>query len=235
MTDQFDEGVKEILLSLLSIGATAYETDYLVDVLRDRPEPIEQKVDALKQAEEIIVSPSFDKAAEGALERLEDTPPERKAKRSIPKDVEATPPSTEQSIHSKLVRGGLTPIAAAGVVANLWAESKLDPAAKQYKGGPGRGVAQWEKKGRFDTDRINLVGFAEKRGTDWTDLDTQIAFILHELDVHPEYRRVKKLLNSAESVDEATTIFLKKYEKAGIEHADKRLAYGREFYDKYIK
>ena len=126
MTDQFDEGVKEILLSLLSLGATAYETDYLIDVLRDRPEPIEQKVDALKQAEEIIISPSFDKAAEGALERLEDTPPERKAHRSIPKDVEATPPSTEQSIHSKLVRGGLTPIAAAGVVANLWAESKLD-------------------------------------------------------------------------------------------------------------
>ena len=60
MTDQFDEGVKEILLSLLSLGATAYETDYLVDVLRDRPEPIEQKVDALKRAEEIITSPSFD-------------------------------------------------------------------------------------------------------------------------------------------------------------------------------
>jgi hypothetical protein len=199
MTEQFDEGVKEILLSLLSLGAAAYEADYLVDVLRARPEPIEQQVDALKQAEDIIISPSFDKAAEGALERLEDTPPKRKARRSIPKDVEATPPSTEQSIHSKLVQGGLTPIAAAGVVANLWAESKLDP------------------------------------GTDWTNLDTQVAFILHELDVHPEYQRVKKLLNSAESVDEATTIFLKKYEKAGIEHADKRLAYGRAFYNKYIK
>ena len=235
MTEQFDEGVKEILLSLLSIGAAAYETDYLVDVLRDRPEPIEQKVDALKQAEDMIISPSFDKAAEGALERLEDTLPERKASRSIPKDIETTPPSTEQSIHSKLVQGGLTPIAAAGVVANLWAESKLDPAAKQYGDGRGRGLAQWEKKGRFDTDRINLVNFAEERGTNWRDLDTQIAFILHELDVHPEYRKVKDLLNSAESVDEATTIFLKKYEKAGIEHAEKRLEYGRKFYNKYIK
>ena len=91
--------MKEILLTLLSLGATAYETDYLVDVLRDRPEPIEQKVDALKQAEEIIVSPSFNKAAEEALDKLEDTPPapeeSRRATKTRP--VEDTPPDNSRA------------------------------------------------------------------------------------------------------------------------------------------
>ena len=63
MTEQFDEGVKEILLSLLSLGATAYETDYLVDLFKDRPEPIEQKIDAVKHAEKLIISPSFNTVA----------------------------------------------------------------------------------------------------------------------------------------------------------------------------
>ena len=34
MTEQFDEGVKEILMTILSLGATAYETNYILDVLK---------------------------------------------------------------------------------------------------------------------------------------------------------------------------------------------------------
>jgi len=37
MTEQFDEGFKEILLGLLSLGATAYETDYILKLLNKRP------------------------------------------------------------------------------------------------------------------------------------------------------------------------------------------------------
>ena len=107
MTDQFDEGVKEILLSLLSIGATAYETDYLVDVLRDRPEPIEQKVDALKQAEKMIISPSFDKAAQAAVSKLEDTPPEPEVKKATnTRPPEDKPPAKSDS-KIKLLAGNL--------------------------------------------------------------------------------------------------------------------------------
>jgi len=147
--------------------------------------------------------------------------------------------NVEYHIINKLMAKGLTHIAAIGVVANLKAESKLDPTTKQiarYKPlryGPGRGLAQWEMGGRFDTDRINLVDFAERRGTDWTDLDTQIDFILHEMTVHPEYKRVLILLNNAESVEEATKIFLTKYEKAGIPHMGNRLEFARYLKDKY--
>ena len=98
MTEQFDEGVKEIVLSLLSLAATAYETDYLVDLLKDRPEPIEQKIDAVKRAENIITSPSFEKAAGQVLSKLEDTPPApegRKATKTKP--AEDRPPDESQA------------------------------------------------------------------------------------------------------------------------------------------
>ena len=98
MTEQFDEGVKEILLALLSVGATAYETDYLLDFLKDRPEPIEQKINAVQRADNIINSPSFDKAAGEVLSKLEDTPPAsdvRKATKTKP--AEDSPPDPSQA------------------------------------------------------------------------------------------------------------------------------------------
>ena len=98
MTEQFDEGVKEILLSLLSLGATAYETSYLVDFLKDRPEPIEQKIDAVKRADNIIVSSSFNTAAEEVIDKLEDKPPEAKVRRATKtKPAEDLPPDESRA------------------------------------------------------------------------------------------------------------------------------------------
>ena len=225
MTEQFDEGFKEIVMSILSLGATAYETDYILKVLDERPEPVEQKVQALKKADDIINSDKFDKVAAEVLQQLkiEDEPYEISAEiKNEPKK------GSPEYIMNRLEGGGLTPTAAVGIVANLKAESNLDPAIKQLSGGPGRGLAQWEKGGRYDTDPINLVKFAKKKGTDWSDLDTQIDFILHEMERHPEYKRVKDMLNKAGNVEDATLIFLKKYEKAGTPHTDKRLKFAKD-------
>jgi len=222
MTEQFDEGVKEIVMTMLSLGATAYETDYILNQLNKSSEPIEQKITAVKQADNIIKSPKFDQVASEVINRLE----------KEVEEVEEVKPAPEKGspeyIINKLVNGGLTKTAAIGVVANLKAESNLDPGIKQIGGGPGRGLAQWEKGGRYDTDPINLNKFADKKGTNWADLDTQIDFILYEMDKHPEYRKVKEQLNKTDSVEKATLIFLKKYEKAGTPHTDKRLKYAKE-------
>ncbi len=219
MTEQFDEGVKEIVMTMLSLGATAYETDYILNQLNKSSEPIEQKITAVKQADNIIKSPKFDQVAAEVINKLE-------------QEVEEVKPAPEKGspeyIIDKLVNGGLTKTAAIGVVANLKAESNLDPGIKQIGGGPGRGLAQWEKGGRYDTDPINLNKFAAKKGTNWADLDTQIDFILYEMDKHPEYKKVKEQLNKTDSVEKATLIFLKKYEKAGTPHTDKRLKYAKE-------
>tara|TARA_R100001079_G_scaffold105145_1_gene72251 strand:- start:273 stop:956 length:684 start_codon:yes stop_codon:yes gene_type:complete len=222
MTDQFDEGVKEILMTILSLGATAFETQYILDVLKDRPEPIEQKITAVQKADELISSPKFDQVADELLVKLQDMPPKPEPET---KEYDYGSP---QYIVNRLIEGGLTKTAAIGIVANLKAESNLDPSIKQKGGGPGRGLAQWEKGGRYDTDRINLVSFARDQGKDWKDLNTQIDFILHELNIHPEYKKVKKEINEAENIKDAVLIFLKKYEKAGTPHTEKRLEYGRE-------
>jgi len=228
MTEQFDEGYKEILMGLLSLGATAYETDYILKALKERPEPIEQKIDAVEKADELISSPKFDKVASELLQKLklEKPPTEIDSK---PEEV-LTKGSTKYIVN-RLTAGGLTKTAAIGVVANLKAESNLDPAIKQLGGGPGRGLAQWEKGGRYDTDPINLTKFAKKKGTDWRDLDTQIDFILYEMERHPEYKEVKQMLNQTDNVKDATMIFLKRYEKAGTPHTQKRLKYATELED----
>jgi len=219
MTEQFDEGVKEIVMTMLSLGATAYETDYILNQLNKSSEPIEQKISAVKQADNIIKSPKFDQVAAAVIKKLE-----QEVKEVKPAPIKGSP----EYIINKLVTGGLTKTAAIGVVANLKAESNLDPGIKQIGGGPGRGLAQWEKGGRYDTDPINLNKFAAKKGTNWADLDTQIDFILYEMDKHPEYKKVKEQLNKTDSVEKATLIFLKKYEKAGTPHTDKRLKYAKE-------
>jgi len=234
MTEQFDEGFKEVLLSLLSLGATAYEADYVMKLLNKRPEPVEVKVDALKKADDMISSIKFDDVAAEVMQRLgvEEAPKEIQTKMEpikVKPNVKLGPKKgSPEYILDRLEQGGLSPIAAIGVVANLKAESNLDPSIKQRGGGPGRGLAQWEKGGRYDTDPINLVKFAKNRGSNWNDLDTQIDFILYELDKHPEYRKVKEKLNDADSVEGATMIFLKRYEKAGTPHSEKRLSYAKE-------
>ena len=40
--------------------------------------------------------------------------------------------------------------------------------------------------------------------------------------------RIKEEINKTDNVKDATLIFLKKYEKAGTPHTEKRLEYGRE-------
>jgi GH24 family phage-related lysozyme (muramidase) len=63
----FDEGVKEIVMALTALGATAYELNYVHDQLQKRPEPIEQKVEALKILDKKTVTPKFDNTVDKLL------------------------------------------------------------------------------------------------------------------------------------------------------------------------
>jgi hypothetical protein len=136
-------------------------------------------------------------------------------------------------IYNRLLSGGLTPTAAMGIVSNIGVETgyTYDPSTIQREG-PGRGLVQWEQGGRYDTDNINLVDFAESMKKPWNDMNTQIDFILHELNNHPEYREVKNILNTAKTVQEATEVFLIRYEKAGEPHLDRRYAVSEQLQNK---
>lgn len=225
MTQQFDEGVREILSSLIILGAHlgygAYQMSGLADKIEQQASA-KEAIKAIQDTDKKIDNPQFDKAAKKAILDLTTS---RSQEPSAARDRGTL---NVKGMYNMLVAGGLTKTAAIGVLANLKAESEFNPKAMQIGGGPGRGLAQWEKGGRFDTDRINLVKFAKSKGTKWTHGSTQIAFILYELDKHPEYKRVKKALNKAKTPGEAALIFLRDYEKAGTPHTKKRLKFAQD-------
>ncbi len=214
MTQRFDEGVKDILAATaIGLGTVPFSANALMKYLDKKEAPIERSAQDSKKEE---------------------------PKEDTSKHIKVTGKyNQDYYIMNTLVQGGLTKIAAGGIVANLQEESGLDPNARQIvdykplKYGKGRGLAQWEIGGRFDTDRINLKDFAKKKGKAWNDLDTQIEFILYELDHHPAFKKVKAKLNKAKTEEEAAKIFVYEYERAGKPNLTKRLKFASNIRDKY--
>lgn len=133
-------------------------------------------------------------------------------------EVPDVPQMDATELYQMLRSRGFNDVAARGIVANFKYESNLDPDARQMKGGPGRGLAQWEAGGRFDTDPLNLVDFARERGTSWKSPATQLDFMMAEMDRSDEYGAVRTAMNNAETPGEAAKIFLEGYEKANPKH-----------------
>jgi len=100
VTQQFDEGMKEIVLGLLAIGSAPFSAEKIQDYLDKRPEPIEQKINAIDRVEDIMPSSSnFHRAADEYLKQYETRdknsylPPEPKEKKSTVDDL---PPDKDQ-------------------------------------------------------------------------------------------------------------------------------------------
>lgn len=106
---------------------------------------------------------------------------------------------------------GLTQAQSAGIVGNLIVESAggLDPAIKQGGGGPGRGIAQWEVGGRWDT----LLAWAAKQTPprEPIDLLTQLDYLMYEFETTEKtaYADVK----AAATVEDAAAKFMIKFER----------------------
>lgn len=107
---------------------------------------------------------------------------------------------------------GWPPAAAAGIIGNLVAESRLIPVAKGDIGlhaptDVSIGIAQWYSGG--GRDKL-LIAFAQARGKLWSDYRTQLEFINHELNNY-SYLGAGDL-RSASTATEAALIFQRKYE-----------------------
>lgn len=142
-------------------------------------------------------------------------------KPNIPDWVEPIPdvPALEpQKLYEMLKARGFNDVAARGIMGNFYAESKLDPDARQLEDGPGRGLAQWERGGRWDRNPLNLIEFAMDKGTSWTDPATQLDFMVAEMDRSEKFGAVRDAINKAKSPAEAAKIFLEGYEKANPKH-----------------
>lgn len=127
-------------------------------------------------------------------------------------------------VYGRLIEKGMPPHIAAGFVGNFMVESRasIDPHAVG-DGGSAVGIAQWNDR------RPALIEFARKRGKDWQDLDTQIDFILHELDTTEG--RAKAEIWATTTPQDAALAVSRYYERPGVPHNDRRAGFARSVYD----
>lgn len=124
---------------------------------------------------------------------------------------------------------GFTAAQTAGLIGNFVVESGSDPinpAAVQYGGGPGRGLAQWE-----GTRRTDLYNFAAAQGKTWSNLQLQLDFIWHELTgkERSAYTRIK----ATTTVSGAAVTVRQYYERPSV-HADQaRINAANSIYGRY--
>lgn len=113
---------------------------------------------------------------------------------------------------------GFAPHMSAGIVGNLIQESGMNPNAVGDNG-TAFGIAQWRGE-RYEA----LKRFAASRGKPWNDLQTQIAFINHELNTTEKASGDR--LRAARTVEEATAAFIGYERPLGYTAANPRGGHG---------
>ena len=103
--EQINAGVKEIVMALFAMAATAYEANYVLKQLEKRPEPITQKIEALKIADSKLEDNSeFDNTVKKVLTYYAKKPEPVKVtlpdKPIVSKKIES--PKPQQKKHSGL-------------------------------------------------------------------------------------------------------------------------------------
>lgn len=129
-------------------------------------------------------------------------------------------------VFGRFLEAGLEPEDAAAFVGNFMVESTpgLHPHVRG-DGGAALGLAQWNDR------RPALEAFAAKRGKPPEDLDTQIAFVLHELETTEASAWAK--IRAARTVDEKAAAVSQFYERPGIPHLGRRVGNAREVMRQY--
>jgi len=123
----------------------------------------------------------------------------------------STPFANDKPAYDFFAGKGLTSFQAAALVGNLDQESGVNPTISQSGGGPGRGVAQWSKGGRWDTTPgDNLVAYAAMQGMPTSSLITQLGFVWFELQSFPVYGLAG--LRATTNVTDATRVVEDHYE-----------------------
>lgn len=130
-------------------------------------------------------------------------------------------------VFGKLLGMGYTPEQASGLVGNLMQESggRLNTGAVGDNGNA-IGIGQWNGPRRHA-----LVAFAESRNRDWTDLDTQIAFLDHELKTTE--RAAWDKIRQGEDPAEIARLASVHFWRPGVPHLANRMGYAATIWDSY--
>lgn len=154
--------------------------------------------------------------------------------RSKPIKEETSVEDRKKRIYEGLIERGLDHDNALAIMANIGHETggTYNPSTKQIgvgkvsdedwwkktKAGRGTGLVQWDGSRRTD-----LKKFAEDKGKSWDDMDTQLDFLMHELQGSEKgaYEKLKE----AESLEDKTETFMKRFERPGKPHLEERQEY----------
>jgi hypothetical protein len=127
----------------------------------------------------------------------------------------------EAIVLAGLLERGLKPHIAQGIVANMIAESRLDPGINEIAplvpgSRGGFGVNQWT-----GPRRKALEAFAAERGKPVNDLGIQLDYTMHEFQ-GPERRAFEALQNAPDAVT-AARVYSDKFLRPGIPNMGKRI------------
>ena len=117
---------------------------------------------------------------------------------------------------------GFSDAGTAGIMANLYHESGYKKKKKQLGGGPGRGLAQWEGP-RFTA----LQKFARERSKPWTDLQTQLDFLMHEMKTNHNAKFIESFKKSGDAYQSAAK-FENEFERPRDNHNAQRGATAKQ-------
>lgn len=164
----------------------------------------------------------------------------------------------EEQIWNYLAAAGLTDCGVAGLMGNLQAESGLVPTNLQNayetklgytdatytaavdsgaytnfaKDSAGYGLAQWT----YSTRKAALLAYAKAAGKSVGDLETQLAFLIQELQ--KRFPAVLSALKTAKTIQAASDSVLLNFERPADTSQtvkDRRAQFGQTFYDKFAK
>lgn len=133
--------------------------------------------------------------------------------------------STQAKVWNNLKARGLSDAQVAGIMGNIERESGFKTNAKEV-GGTGIGLVQWSF-----ARANNLKAYAKSRGKAWTDLQTQLDFLWHELNTSEI--SALNALKKATSASSASNIFQQKFERAGVVAQGQRNAAAKKYYNQF--
>ena len=144
-----------------------------------------------------------------------------------------------ETVWNFLASKGVVSVAIAGIMGNMWAESRYNPSANQLDNEPnmnpykaGVGLCQWT-----ETRKDTLNSVAAGMGTTWTDVNAQLTHLWNEIGPGGYYHEHLQAMCKMSDVAQATQYWFSNFEvgNPAYAHMDERIAAAQEAFQKQGK
>lgn len=134
--------------------------------------------------------------------------------------------STQNAVWNFFKNKGLSDVAVSAIMGNMQQESGFNSSAVNKSSGAS-GLAQW-----LGSRKTGLNSYASSKGTEWTDVQTQLEYMWKELN-GSESKSLKVLQQQGLSVSDMTKLFENAFERSGNSAIAKRQGYANNIYNQY--